>query len=113
MQQKLPEEGKEYYVEFDAKKENDSIVITTNLPEQCEIFIKDNKSKYSKKMTVSNGTIEIKNATDISKVIINSGVFTADVNTQQIIGENCRNLVGKFIKYHPIYGNQIHCIFEF
>ena len=113
MQQKLPEEGKEYYVEFDAKKENDSIVITTNLPEQCEIFIKDNKSKYSQKMAVSNGTIEIKNATDISKVIINSGVFTADVNTQQIIGENCRNLVGKFIKYHPIYGNQIHCIFEF
>ena len=63
-------------------------------------------------MAVSNGTIEIKNATDISKVIINSGVFTADVNTQQIIGENCRNLVGKFIKYHPIYGNQIHCIFR-
>ena len=60
MQQKLPEEGKEYYVEFDAKKENDSIVITTNLPEQCEIFIKDNKSKYSQKMAVSNGTIEIK-----------------------------------------------------
>ena len=80
------------------KNENDSIVITTNLPEQCEIFIKDNKSKYSQKMAVSNGTIEIKNATDISKVIINSGVFTADVNTQQIIGENCRNLVGKIYK---------------
>ena len=113
MQQKLPEEGKEYYVVFDAKKENDSIVITTNLPEQSEIFVWNNKSKYSQKIAISNGEIAIKNATDISKVIIDSGVFTADVNTQQIIGDKCRNLVGKFIKYHPIYGNQIHCIFEF
>lgn len=74
MQQKLPEEGKEYYVEFDAKKENDSIVITTNLPEQCEIFIRITKVIHTK-MAVQWNNLKLK-ATDISKVIINSGVFT-------------------------------------
>lgn len=113
MQQKLPEEGKAYHVELAAKKENDSIVITTNLPEQCQIFISDNRSRCSHEVAVCDGKIEIKNAIDISKVFINSGVFTTDANTQQIIGDKCCNLVGEFIKYHPICGNQIHCIFEF
>lgn len=113
MQQKLPEEGKVYHVELDAKKENDSIVITTNLPEQCYIFISDNKSRCPHEVTVCDGKIEIKNATDIFKVVINSGVFTTDVKTKQIIGDKCCNLVGEFMKYHPIHGNQIRCIFEF
>ncbi len=113
MQQKLPEEGKEYYVKLNAKKENNNIVITTNLPDQCKIFIWNNKSKSSQKTAVSNGKILIENAMDISKVVIDSGVFTDDVNVQQVIGDECRNLVGEFIKYHPIYGNRIYCVFEF
>lgn len=112
MQQRLPEKGKEFNVEFDAKKENDTIVITTNLPEPCEIFVKDNISRHLQKVSVNNGTIVINNATDISEVVIDSGVFTADENIKQIIGDGCRNLVGNYIKYHPINGNQIHCIFE-
>lgn len=113
MQPKLPEKGKEYYVEFDAKKEGNSIIITTNLPEQSEVLVQDDQKRYSQKIAVSNGKIEIKNAAKISKIIIKSSVFTADTDIQKIFGDECRNLVGKYIKYHPIHGNQICCTFNF
>ncbi len=113
MQQKLPEHGKELYVKFEAKKENHTIVITTNLPEQCEIFVWHNKIKHSQKYVVSTGKIAIDNATDISRVVINSGVFACDEKIQQIIGKDCRNLIGEFVKYHPIHGNQLYCEFVF
>lgn len=113
MQQELPEQGKELCVEFEARKENNSIVIQTNLPENCDIFVWDNKSKFSKKLRVLNGTITIKDATDISKIVIDSGIFADDATALKDIGNKCKNLVGKFVKYHPIHGNQICATFEF
>lgn len=113
MQPKLPEQGKEFYVELNAKKENGSIVIETNLPEQCEVLIKHNKIKFSKKFKVSEGKIVIGEEDGISRIEIDSSVFTADVSLQEKIGEGCRNLVGKYIKYNPRFGNHIKCDFEF
>lgn len=113
LQKKLPEQGKELFVEFNAVKEDVNIIIRTNLPETSELFVWNNKIKTSQKHLVSDGKIIINSANNISKVVIDCCVFTTDAAAQQVIGEKCRNLVGQFIKYHPIYGNQVECIFEF
>lgn len=113
MQPKLPEVGKEYYVEFNATKTNDTICITTTLPEKCEIFVWDNKSKISKKFEVSDEKIIISNASEISRIVIDSGVFTSNPQILQLFGDGCRNLIGKCIKHNPIHGNRIYCEFDF
>lgn len=107
MQPELPEQGKELIVRFNVKKENKNVVIKTNLPEKCEIFISNNKVKCSQKYIVTNGKIVMEDADDITQIIIDSGVFSSDKKTQSILGKKSCNLVGEFIKYHPIYGNQI------
>lgn len=113
MQQKLPEIGKEIHVTFDTRKEKDIIIIETNLPEQCEVFIWDNISKFSKKKVVNDGKIIIEDADEINKVVIDSGVFVSEKALQQLIGDKCRNLVGQFVKYNPIFGNQLKYSVEF
>lgn len=113
MQRRLPERDKEFYVNFSAKREKGDIIIETNLPEKCEVFVWDNKSKFSHKMVVINKKIKIENANEIVKIVIDSGVFTENKVTQQIIGDKCRNLVGEFVNYHPIFGNQLKYSFEF
>lgn len=113
MQRKLPEQGKELYVKFNTKKEEEYIIIETNLPDQCEIFVWDNKSNFSKKLAVIDGKITIKDIDKILKIKIDSGVFTSNRIAQQIIGEKCCNLVGKYVKYNPIYGNRVKYVYEF
>lgn len=113
MQQELPEQGKELDVEFEATKENSTIIIKTNLPEKCDVFVWDSNSKFSRKISVLNGAITINDAMDISKVIINSGIFAEDNSVLKDIGNKSKNLVGKFVKYHPIHGNQIYYSVEF
>jgi hypothetical protein len=113
MQRKLPNIGKEFNVKFDVKKEDGNIIIETNLPDQCEIFVRDNKSRFSKKFVIRDGNITIDNADEIVKLEIDSVVFTNNQTVQQIIGHKCRNLVGEYVKYNPIYGNYLKCEFEF
>jgi len=113
MQRKLPETGKGFHVRLEAKKESGTITIGTNLPEKSEIFVWEDKSKFTKKLVVSDGEITISNADEISKVKIDSGVFGADDNAKRLIGDKGRNLIGEFVKYHPIHGNHIKCVFEF
>ncbi|MBC5581779.1 hypothetical protein H8S23_09695 [Anaerofilum sp. BX8] len=113
MQQPLPEQGKDIFVEFAATKQDDNIVLTTNLPEQCEVFASVNNSGFSQKLLVSEGKMVIIGASNVKKVIIDSGVFSSDCMVQKIIGDKCRNLVGKYVKYNPIFGNQLMCTFEF
>lgn len=113
MQRKLPEKGKEIYVRFNSTKEDNNIIIETTLPNKCEIFIHDNKSNFSKKVIVANGKLIIENAEQITCIEIDSGIFTSDINVSQILGDKCRNLVGEYIKYNPIYGNQLRYKYEF
>ncbi|MFT8888069.1 MAG: caspase family protein [Ethanoligenens sp.] len=113
MQRRLPDIGKEFSVNLDAKKEEGQIIIETNLPDSCELFIWDNKAKFSKKYTIEKGKIIILDAEEIEKVLIDSGVFTSDRIIQDIIGDKCHNLVGNHVEYHPIYGNQLRCVFGF
>ena len=113
MQQKLPEQGKNLEVKFNTIKKDGIITVTTNLPENCEIFVWNNKTLSSQKLLVSGGKIMIYDASEITKIEINSGVFSADSEAEKIIGDKCRNLTGKFVTYHPIYGNRLRYICEF
>lgn len=113
MQRKLPEQGKELYVNFNIKREGRNIIIETNLPNQSEIFVQDNKSNFSQRVVVTGGKITITDADKIVRVKIDSGVFTSDRTVQQILGDKCRNLVGEHVKYHPIHGNQLTYLYEF
>lgn len=114
MQLKLPEPGKEICLSLVSKKEDDTIYITTNLPDGCRVLISDNIRNYTREFLVSDGCITIEEAHDIDNISIqNSGVFTSDDDTKKLLGEKNRNLTGEYIKYHPIYGNIINYYFEF
>lgn len=113
MQRKLPELGKEIPLTVSAVKENECVVININLPDNCELFIGDNRSTFSPKYVVHSQQIVIENATEIKKITIDSGVFSEEKCLKDFIGDKCRNLTGDIIKFHPIYGNHITCEFTF
>ena len=114
MQAKLPEIGKEICLSFVPVKEDQTIFITTNLPDGCRIYIGDNTRDYTKEYIVSGGRITIEMASDINNISIrDSGVFTTDEDTKKLLGEKNRNLTGDHIKHHPIYGNIINYSFDF
>lgn len=107
MRHKAPEPGKKFSINIDIKRENEHIIIETNLPQHCELFIKINDMQVSKKYNVNDGKIILDEAISIHKIKINSKIFTSDPQTQLILGEKCRNLTGEHITYEPIYGNFI------
>lgn len=113
MQQKMPEEGKALKVEVCAEKSEDMITVITNLPDGCKMFVWDDKSKYSKEYVVSSGNITICNASNISKIVIDSNIFADDPKIQMMLGDKNRNSIGQIVKYHPIHGNMLQCSFDF
>ena len=114
MQQKTPENGRAINLLFAPRKEDDVIFIATNLPNNCEIFINDNTQKYSRKYKVQNGNIIIYKASNIHNISIQeSAIFTNDEEAKLLLGEKNRNLIGEFIKHHPIHGNLINYTFNF
>ncbi len=113
MQQQLPERGKELRVEIHARKKWGKIIINTNLPDGSNFYIRNNTQKLSEKYTVEGGIITIKNARNIKQIVIDSNIFADNEITKNVFGNKCRNLVGKSIKYNPIYGNRLNCVFEF
>lgn len=113
MQQKMPEQGKEISVEFQAYKDGDRIIIETNLPDGCSFLLRCNTVKHSLSVTVSGGVIQIDSAGEVEQIIIDEAVVGAGGNTKLILGEKNRNLVGEVVKYHPIHGNVISCVFNF
>lgn len=112
LQQMAPEHGLELVVDFVVSRECDAIHIETTLPENCKVFVRCNTYKCSREMFIRNGEILIKDASDISQVVIESGVFPLDEEAKRIIGTKCRNLTGEYIKFHPIFGNQIHWTYK-
>lgn len=112
MQPEAPELGKELYVTFDIQKYDDSIIITTNLPDNYILLVKSNLSKNSDRKTVTNGSIMLENAQNISSITIGSA-FITDSSVKKQLGTKARNLIGEYVKYDPICGNQIHAVFNF
>ena len=113
MQRKSPEPNKEFEVTMVANKNADTITFETNLPNDCYIFIWDNTVKCSKKYNISGGKIIIDNAEKITKIVIDSGIFSDKGETKKMFGDNQRNLIGDLIGYHPIKGNYLKCEFTF
>ena len=112
MQPEAPEVGKELYVTFDIQKYDNSIIITTNLPDNYILLVKSNLSKNSDRKTVTNGSVMIENAQNISSITIGSA-FITDSSVKKQLGTKARNLIGEYVKYDPICGNQIHAVFNF
>lgn len=107
MQQKLPEEGKEIHVRFDVVIKENLIYLKTNLPNGVGIAIKTNIDKAYRITHVENGMITISKDEGVSIIEIDSSLFDLTEESNKIVGTDCRNLVGKYIEHHPIYGNQI------
>lgn len=112
MQPEAPELGKELYVTFNIQKYDDSIIITTNLPDNYILLVKSNLSKNLDRKTVTNGSVMLENAQNISSIIIGSA-FITDSSVKKQLGTKARNLIGEYVKYDPICGNQIHAVFNF
>ena len=112
MQPEAPELGKELYVTFNIQKYDDSIIITTNLPDNYILLVKSNLSKNSDRKTVTNGSVMIENARNISSITIGSA-FITDSSVKKQLGTKARNLIGEYVKYDPICGNQIQAVFNF
>lgn len=112
MQQVLPERGKELILEIRCEKDGENLIIYINLPNECTVPIWYSNCKYMKSFSVLSGKIVVENATNIKKVKIESPVHTSSAAVRQILGDGCRNLTGKFIKHHPIYGNMIFWEYE-
>lgn len=112
MQPEAPELGKELYVTFDIQKHGNSIIITTNLPDNYILLIKNNLSKNSDRKIVTNGSVMIENAQNISSITIGSA-FITDSSVKEQLGKRARNLLGKYVKYDPVCGNQISAVFNF
>lgn len=109
MQQKMPEPGKEICVEFHAHKDGNKIIIETNLPNGCSFFVRQNTEKFASSVTVADGKIEIESATEVEKILIEGSKVFPDEKAKDYLSERCRNLVGRFVKYHPIHGNIVCC----
>jgi len=107
MQQKMPEEGKAIDVQFTVRKDTEWLNLLTNLPENCELFLLTNTMKSAQKCRVSNGKLSIPMDENISWLSISSNVFSTDQLGKGLLGEKNRNLVGQYVQYHPIIGNNI------
>lgn len=73
MQPDTPEIGKELVVSFKATKCNNSITLSTNLPDNYILLVKTNLTKSSNQMLVKNGAIVIEDAKNITEVTLESG----------------------------------------
>lgn len=113
MQPEAPELGKELYATFDIQKYDNSIIITTNLPDNYILLVKSNLSKNSDRKTVINGSVTIENTKNISSIILSSAYINDSYVAEQLGGTKARNFIGEYVKYDPICGNQIHAAFNF
>ena len=59
-----------------------------------------------------NASVMIENAQNISSITIGSA-FITDSSVKEQLGKRARNLLGKYVKYDPVCGNQISAVFNF
>lgn len=112
MQPQLPEIGKEIDVYFTPSKLKNKLIIKTNLPDGCELFIEYNKNNQGK-YSVNKGNITIPFNTEINEISIDSCIFTSNRNVELMLGDKRRNLIGVNVKYCPIFGNKLLFKYKF
>lgn len=113
LERKVPIIGKEFEVEFNVIKEGSRLIVKTNLPNYFQVHIRINDSRGSIFEEVNEGMIKYEYNESIKKVVLTSPTVNvmADVDVD-LIGIQGRNLVGKFVKFNPVYGNMIEAKFE-
>ena len=109
MQQKMPEVGKEIYVAFDVKNEDNQIVLVTNIPDGCSFFVRYDTVPSSTRVTVFHGKVILTPPEGAKKILMESTPVFSEGESRLCVGEKARNLSGDFITYHPIHGNVISC----
>lgn len=112
MRPDTPEIGKELAVSFNVTKSNDTITIATNLPDNYILLVKSNLTTACTQMPVKNGSIKI-NAKDITEIILESAFNDNPTVLDRLGGKRARNLIGEFVKFDPIHGNEIKASFHF
>lgn len=89
---------------------DDGIYISTNLPDNYQLFGKINGRYSFNNIVVKSGNAQIPLSDKISEVYavdLYSVVPTISGVDSSIIGEKARNLVGQYVKFSPISGNSI------
>lgn len=112
MQRKLPEEGKELCVLFKVHIDESFVYLKTNLPNGVGLSLKTNLDKAFRTAHVKDGMITICKDEGVSSIQIDSTLHDLNEESKNIVGTAGRNLVGGYVEYHPIYGNQIIAKFE-
>ena len=110
MQKPMPDAGKEIEVDFKLNIKHDGIYISTNLPDNYQLFGKINGRYSFNNIVVKSGNAQIPLSDKISEVYavdLYSVVPTISGVDSSIIGEKARNLVGQYVKFSPISGNSI------
>ena len=115
MQKPMPDAGKEIEVDFKLNIKHDGIYISTNLPDNYQLFGKINGRYSLNNIVVKSGNAQIPLSDKISEVYavdLYSVVPTISGVDSSIIGEKARNLVGQYVKFSPISGNSIECHYK-
>ena len=97
-------------VDFKLNIKHDGIYISTNLPDNYQLFGKINGRYSFNNIVVKSGNAQIPLSDKISEVYavdLYSVVPTISGVDSSIIGEKARNLVGQYVKFSPISGNSI------
>ncbi|MDZ5014210.1 caspase family protein [Clostridium perfringens] len=110
MQKPMPDEERKIEVDFSIKCVGKSIEINTNLPDNFELYGEINGVNKFNGIEVKNGKAYIpipdKNM-KIEQLDMYSVIATVSGVDMKVVGDRCRNLVGKFVKFDPINGNGI------
>ena len=107
MQRPMPEAGKEIDVDFKVETEGDATYILTNLPDNFQFFGKINDLNFYENIIIKDGRGRIPlNKRDLAIQSLDLHSVAANVTgvDYSVVGDRCRNLVGKYVKFHPIHG---------
>ena len=115
MQRPIPEAGREIDVFFTVELTKKSIKIKTNLPDKFALYGNiNNKIKFNNAI-VNHGValIPFPNANSEFRILdLKSASPTVSGVDMSLVGDKCRNLIGKYVKFHPIWGNQVKFHYE-
>lgn len=116
MQKPIPDEERKIEVDFSFKCVGKGIEINTNLPDNFKFYGEINGNGKFNNIEVKNGKAYIpisdKNM-KVEQLDIHSVLATVSGVDMKIVGDRCRNLVGKFVQFSPIHGNRVEVHYKF
>lgn len=110
MQKPIPDEEGKIEVDFFIRCVGKSIEVNTNLPDNFKLYGEINRVNKFNNIEVKNGKAYIPIPDEnmkIEQLDMYSVLATVSGVDMKVVGDRCRNLVGKFVKFNPINGNRI------